>query len=75
MTTSTSSSPRASDGHLSLWDFLSTKSSDGSRCPIRGLLSFARPLFNGSPSTNHLWGWLLLAAMAVSTLMVLQLQP
>ena len=75
MATTTSSSGPTPESHLSLWDFLSTKSNDGSRCPIRGLLSFARPLFNPESSGANPWGWLLLAGLAVTTLMALQLQP
>ncbi len=64
-----------SEENLSLWDFLSTKPAAGSRCPVRGLLGFARPLFNAhSPLLLH-WRWLLLAAAAVSVLLVLQGQP
>ena len=75
MATTTTSSHSSAEGHLSLWDFLSTNSSDGSRCPLRGLLSFARPLFSPTPSGANPWGWLLLAGLAVTTLMALQLQP
>lgn len=75
MATTTTSSHSSHEDHLSLWDFLSTKASDGSRCPIRGLLSFARPLFNPTPSGASPWGWLVLAGLAVTTLMALQLQP
>ena len=65
----------SSESHLSTWDFLTTKSTDGSRCPIRGLLSFARPLFNPTGSGASPWGWLLLISIGVTVWMTLQLQP
>jgi len=64
-----------SEGNLSLWEFLSTKPAEGSRCPIRGLLGFARPAVNNrSPLLQH-WRWVVLAAGAVSVLLVLSGQP